>query len=351
MRPLGVAPEFVYTFPEDRGDHDEATRNPATSRWCVFGCAAWSARAATEQNEAHLAPAGKAAEIGTDPNGLAFIDELKRLGYAEGTNLTVERYSGEGNTSRYDDLVREVVSANPDLIYCLGVVLAKKFKAATSTIPIVTLTGDPIRQGLLTSIARPGGNVTGVSVDAGFEIWGKRLELLLDALPKISRVAFVSSPGAFGNAGGRSVQEVAQNRGVLLRNAAVENERNEAEYRRVLDSIQSDQFDGIAFAEETEAYPFRILLTRLVEQAHIPAIYPYREQTEAGGLMSYSYDLKGVLRTNARQVADILNGARPGELPYEQASRFELVINLKTAKSLGLEISPALLARADKVIE
>jgi ABC-type uncharacterized transport system substrate-binding protein len=124
---------------------------------------------------------------------VTFIEELKRLGYVEGKNLIIDRYSAEGRTDRYDDLAREVVSTNPDLISCSGSPMARSFKAATSTIPIVTITGDPIRQGIVSSIARPGGNITGVSVGAGFEIWGKRLELLVEAVPKISRVAFISS--------------------------------------------------------------------------------------------------------------------------------------------------------------
>ncbi len=316
----------------------------------------WPARAQKPdpaKRLAYVAPAGKLADmrIGGDANAAVFLEELKRLGYVEGQNLIVDRYSAEGQKERYGGLAREVVSTRPDVIWSLGTLLTREFKSLTSAIPIVAFTGDPVSFGLISSLAHPGGNITGVSADAGLEIWGKRLELLAEAVPKISRVAFISSPSAWENPGGKSVQEVARRMGILVRNAPLGAVKDEAEYRRVLSSIQQDQVDGIAVAEETETYFYRFLLVQLVEQVRIPAIFVYRDQTEAGGLMSYSYDIKGAIRTNARQIVDILHGARPSEMPYQQASRFELVINLKTAKALGLEIPANMLARADAVIE
>ena len=298
-----------------------------------------------------VSPAGKIAENRADPNGLTFREALSRLGYTEGQNLIIDYYSAEGHKERYVDLAREIVNTRPDVICSIGAPLTREFKVATSTIPIVAFTGDPVRLGIVSSIAHPGGNVTGVSVDAGLEIWGKRLELLVEAVPKISRVAFISSPGAWENPGGKSVQEVARGMGILVKNAPLGAAKDEAEYRRVLSSIQPDQVDGIAVAEESETYAYRFLLVQLVAQLRILAIYVYRDQTEAGGLMSYSYDFKNAVRTSARQVVDILHGANPSEMPYEQASRFELVINLKTAKALGLEIPAGLVAGAAAVIE
>jgi len=280
-----------------------------------------------------------------------FLNELSRLGFTEGQNLIIDRYSAEGRGERYGDLSRELLSKGPDVIWSLGSPLTRELKAATSAIPIVAFTGDPVRFGLISSLAHPGGNITGVSADAGLEIWGKRLALLVEAVPKIARALFVSSPGTWGNPGGLSVQEVARNLGISLENAPVGIVKDEAEYRRVFGLVERDKVDGITFAEETEAYAHRFLLVQLVAQLRIPAIYVYRDQTEAGGLMSYSYDIKSAIRTNARQVVDILRGASPSGMPYEQASRFELVINLKTAKALGLEIPANMLARADAVIE
>jgi putative tryptophan/tyrosine transport system substrate-binding protein len=289
--------------------------------------------------------------IGGDSNSGVFLEELKRLGYIEGENLIVDRYSAEGRRDRYGDLAREAVGTHPDVIVSIGSPLTGEFKVATSTIPIVALTGDPVRQGLVSNLAHPGGNITGVSVDAGLEIWGKRLALLVEAVPKIAHVVFISSPAAWEGAGGRSVQEVARSLGISVVNAPLGSIKDEAEYRRVFHSLQRDQVDGIVFSDEGESYAYRFLLVQLVEKVRIPAIYVYRDQTEAGGLMSYSYDIKGVVRTLAKQVAEILHGASPSQMPYEQAARFELVINLKTAKTLGLEIPANLLARADAVIE
>jgi putative ABC transport system substrate-binding protein len=296
-------------------------------------------------------PSVKFADLETDPSTLVFFEELKRLGYAKGTNLIIDLYSAEGHTDRYGDLAREVVSTNPDLIVTAGTPLTLRFKAATNTIPVVTITGDPIRFGLISSIARPGGNITGVSVDAGLEIWGKRLELLAQALPKLTNTAFVSTQGGWNGAGGRGLRDTAQKLGISLTPATLGSTVNEAEYRFVFSSIQRDQVDGIMISDETENYPYRLLLVQLVEQIRLPAIYSNREQAEAGGLMSYSWDLKASTRRMAVQAAEILNGGNPAEMPYFQEARYELVINLKTAKTLGLEIPAGLVAAANAVIE
>jgi putative tryptophan/tyrosine transport system substrate-binding protein len=237
------------------------------------------------------------------------------------------------------------------VIYSLGTPLTRQFKATTSTIPIVAYTGDPLRFGLIASLAHPGGNITGVSADAGLGIWGKRLALLVEAVPKIAHAVFVGSPAAWENPGGKSVREVAQPLGISVVNAPLGSVKDEAEYRHVFSSLRREQVDGIVFAEETETYTYRFLIVQLVQQLHVPAIYVYRDQTEAGGLMSYSYDIKAAVRTNAKQIVEILHGANPSEMPYEQVTRFELVINLKTAKTLGLKIPDSLRARADAVIE
>jgi len=285
------------------------------------------------------------------------FDELKRLDYVEGENLIVERYSGEGRVERFESLAHEVVDTKPDLILTSGVPLALRFKAATTTIPIVTITGDPIRFGIVSSIARPGGNITGVSADAGVEIFGKRLETLTEVVPKLANVVFISIRGneysdhGIGGAEGKAAQEAAQKLGISLVNGAVGSPVTEAAYRRVFDSIQRNQVDGILFSAETEHFRYLALLVQLVQQIRLPAIYSAPSYVEAGGLMSYALDVKDATRTMARQIAEILNGANPGEMPYVQAVRFELVINLKTAKALGLELPATLLARADRVIE
>jgi len=305
----------------------------------------------TKKRLAMVSPAGRAADIGTEGAGLAFFDELKRLGYVEGKNLIVERYSGEGRLERYESLAHEVIDTKPDLINSIGAPLTLRFKAATNTIPIIAMTGDPIRFGIVSNIARPGGNITGVSTDAGVEIWAKRLEMLAEAVPKLVKAVFISTPGGWNGAGGKATQEAAKKLGISLASAPVGSPVTEAEYRRVFDSIQRDQVDGIIFSAEFEHYPHRFLLAQLLQQIRLPAMHDTSQYVEAGGLMSYSLDAKAAVRTIAQQAAEILKGANPGDMPYVQVVRFELVINLKTAKALGLELPATLLARADRVIE
>jgi putative tryptophan/tyrosine transport system substrate-binding protein len=319
----------------------------------VGSAAAWPVVAQAQQpaKMKRIALVTATKVVDGDPSDVALLEELKRLGYVKGTNLIYDRYSGEGRVDRYDDLAREVVSTHPDLILSFGSPLTGRFKAATNTIPIVAMTGDPIRFGIVLSIARPGGNITGVSADAGVEIWGKRLEMLAEAVPKLVNVVFISTQAGWNGAGGRATQEAAQKLGISLVNAPLGSPVTEAEYRRVFDSIQRDQVDGIMFSAEFEHYPHRFLQVQLVQQIRLPAIYNIPDQVEAGGLMSYAPDLKASIRTMAMQAAEILNGANPGDMPYVQEVRFELVINLKTAKAIGLELPVTLLARADKVIE
>jgi putative tryptophan/tyrosine transport system substrate-binding protein len=280
-----------------------------------------------------------------------FFDELKRLGYGEGENLVVERYSGDGQIERYQSLAHEVVETKPDLILSIGAPLTHRFKGATTTIPILAVIGDPIRFGIVSNIARPGGNITGVSVDAGVAIWGKRLEILAEAVPKLVHVVYISTRGNLNSAGGKATQEVANKLGISLIPAPVDSPVNEAEYRRVFDSIQRPQVDGIFFSAEFEHQRYRLLLIQLVQQIHLPAVHIFPDDVEAGALMSYALDAKAALRTMATQAADILNGANPGDMPYVQGVHYELALNLKTAKALGLELPETLLARADKVIE
>ena len=280
-----------------------------------------------------------------------FFDELKRLGYVEEENLVVERYSGGGRIERYQSLAQEVVDTKPDLILSIGAPLTTRFKASTNTIPIIAVTGDPIRFGIVSNIARPGGNITGVSVDAGVEIWGKRLEILSEAVSGLARVVYISTQGNLDSAGGKATQEVAQKLGISLVPAPVKSPVNEAEYRRVFDSIQRDQVDGAIFSAEFEHQPHRFLLIQLLQQIRLPAIHIFPDDVEAGALMSYALDPKPAFRTMGKQAAEILNGANPGDMPYVQVVRFELAINLKTAKVLGLVLPATLLARADRVIE
>jgi len=327
---LLAAATFVAAMP-----HAMAQQSPTKKRIAVMILGPWKA--------------AEIMRIGRDPIGTAFLEELKRLGYVEGENLVIDRYVARAEN--YADVSREVVDAHPDVIICYTITLAARFKELTSTIPIVGYTGDPVGFGLISSLAHPGGNITGVSVDAGIETWGNRLELLAEAVPKLVNVLFVSTQGGLDAAGGRAVREAAQKLGITLVSAIVNSPYDEAEYRRTFSSIQKDQLDGIVLSDEGTHFNHRFLLVELIQQMRIPAIYTYRDQVEAGGLMAYSYDIISAVRTQARQVVEILRGANPGDIPYFQLDRFDLVINLKTAKELGLEIPAGLVAGAAAVIE
>jgi putative ABC transport system substrate-binding protein len=286
------------------------------------------------------------------PRYVAFFKELRRLGYVEGQNIAVERYSGEGRTEHFAELASEVVRRNPDLIVATTSRLVLNFKAATTTIPIVGLMADPVRFDIVESLARPGRNITGVSTDAGLEIWGKRLGLLQEVVPGTSKVGFLASrvlwesPIAIA-----ALQEAAERMGISLIGPPLEGTIQEQEYRRAFEVLAQGNPDGLIVGDQAENLTYRRIIIELAAKSGLPALYPYREQAEAGGLMAYAPDLLDLYRRAAGNVSDILNGAKPSDIPVYQASKFELVINLKTAKMLGLTISPSLLARADEVIE
>jgi len=321
------------------------------------GVAAWPFVVRAQQSSkmkriAIVSQTAKISEMSVSGNNRfyrVFFEELSRLGYVEGQNLVVERYSGEGRIERFADLARDIVSTHPDLVVSSG--LALYFKPLTTTIPIVTVTADPIGTGLVPSIARPGGNITGVSADAGLEIYSKRLGLLLEATPKLSNARFLASQIIWGGFVGAAVREVARQAGVSLAGAVLRSPMGEAEYQRVFSSMEQDRVDGLMVADEPVQYTYRQLLVELAAKSRIPAIYAFREHVELGGLMAYSIDHEDLFRRMAGQVVDILKGTKPAEIPFYQVTKFALAVNLKTAKALGLELPPTLVARADEVIE
>jgi putative ABC transport system substrate-binding protein len=280
----------------------------------------------------------------------AFFEELSRLGYVEGQNLGVERYSGEGRIDRYPELAREVVNTQPDLILAVGGRLSLDFKMATTTIPIVTIVIDPIALGLVASIARPGGNITGVTIAGGVEIIGKRMGLLVEAMPQLSTVGYLASRPFWEDARGEAAREAAKRAGIAL-SPALLSTFNEEEYQRVFRSLKQVRTDAFMVSEEPEHGIHLAMIVELAARYRIPAIYPLREFVDVGGLMAYSINQADVFRRLANFVATILKGANPGDIPFYQPIKFELVINLKTAKALGLEMPAMLLGRADEVIE
>jgi putative ABC transport system substrate-binding protein len=286
------------------------------------------------------------------PSFRAFFSELSRLGFIEGRNLVVERYSGEGRADRYAGLAADIVNARPDLIVSLHGDFARAFKLATTTIPIVAVNSDPVALGLVPSLARPGGNITGVSVDPGLEIYGKRLELLTEATTqKPSNAGFLTIRRQWDGVMGDVVREAARRIGISLAAALLSETINEADYLRVFDAMAHDRVDALVVSEVSENLTNRQLIVELAAKHRIAAIYPYREFVDVGGLMAYSIDLADTFRRLAGVVDKILKGANPADIPFYQPTKFELVINLKTARTLGLSVPPTLLARADDTIE
>jgi putative tryptophan/tyrosine transport system substrate-binding protein len=277
-----------------------------------------------------------------------FFRELRQLGYVEGNNLVVERFSGEGRIDHYPELAREAAARNPNVIFAISPGIVGPLKEATSTIPIVAMTGDPVHIGFVASMARPGGNITGVSVDAGLELWEKRLQLFREVVPTISKLAIVvvqSSPEA------AAMQEATEKAGIGVVGPFYLKKGTNDEYREVFATISQSGANALFVDGAAELVTKRQLIEELAAKYWLPAIYPYRVFVEAGGLMSYGIDLVEIFSQAARDIGQILNGTSPADIPFYQPTKFELVINLKAAKEIGLTLSEPLLARADEVIE
>jgi putative ABC transport system substrate-binding protein len=331
-----------------------------TTRRAFLGTLAGGLLAAPRATEAQQA--AKVARIGYLAGNLAtgphlqeaFRQGLRDLGYVDGRNVIVEYRDAEGKLERLPALAAELVALKVDLIVAAGgTPPAVAAKQATRTTPIVfTSVADPVASGLVTSLARPGGNVTGFSLFAP-ELAGKRLELLTQAVPGVSRVAVLWQPG--GGPGERTSKDMLTEAEVATRTLGVR--------LQVLEARGPGDFDK-AFSDMTRAHVgaltvlpssmFFIERGRLVDLAaknRLPEVYPAREYVDSGGLMSYGPNLVDLTRRAATYVDKILKGAKPADLPVEQPTKFELVINLKTAKALGLTIPQSLLARADEVIQ
>src|SRR5882724_4846935 len=269
---------------------------------------------------AFVHPSNKVSEISVSGRPLyrAFFEELSRLGYVEGQNLGVERYSGEGRSERYAELARDVVNTHPDLILAVGARLSLDFKMATTTIPIVTILFDPIALGLVASIARPGGNITGVTIAGGLEIIGKRMGLLVEAVPKLSTVGYLASRRFWEDARGAAAREAAKQAGISLKAALLGSAFNEAEYQRVFRSMEQNRADALMVSEEPEHVTYRATIAELAAKDRIPTISPFREFVEVGGLMAYGSDLADIYRRVANLIDKILRGANPGDIPFYQ---------------------------------
>jgi putative ABC transport system substrate-binding protein len=299
-----------------------------------------------------IATPGPAVEQTKDnPYDRAFLDELAGLGFVEGKNLVVDRYSAKGQMSAYNELAQTIVSSRPEAILTAAPPMTLALKAATRAIPVVTIIGDPVALGLVSSLARPGGNFTGVTVDAGIELHGKRLSLLLEARPTASSLAYLSSSAGWTQPQAAMVREVAQQLKLSITHVDLGSTLDAAAYSAASDLVEKAKPDVMLVSDEPEHLSNTRSLIEVADRARTPAMYPFRDLVTAGGLMAYYRDLMAALRHAADQMADILKGTSPAEIPFYQPTNFLFSINNKAAQKIGLELPAALLARADDVIE
>ena len=279
----------------------------------------------------------------------AFRQGLRELGYVEGQNIAIEYRFAEGRPERLPALAAELVRLKVDVIVTGGPPAPEAAKQATGTIPIVfAVAGDPVAEGLVASLARPGGNITGLASIAP-EVVGKQLELLKEVAPKVSRVAVLQNPSNQAHPLRlRQAEGAARALGVQLH---IVQARTPPEIDAAFAAMRSQRAGGVLVLRDPLFLAQRTQIAALAAKSRLPAVYGLREEAEAGGLMAYGANVPLMYRRAATYVDKILKGAKPADLPVEQPTKFELVINLKTAKALGLTIPPSLLQRADEVIQ
>jgi putative ABC transport system substrate-binding protein len=280
----------------------------------------------------------------------AFREGLLDLGWIEGQNISIERRNCAGDVQHLKEFAAELALLKVDIIVAVASAGAQAAKNATTSIPIVfAALGDPIGQGYVASLARPGGKFTGTSFDASPEITAKQLQLIVETVPKASRVAVLWNPTSPVI---RTYFQFAQNAAAALHlNLQSEEAKDAKDFEPAFDAMTRQGADALIVLSDALMTVHRATLAELAARHRIPALYGHDMYTAAGGLMSYGPSAPDIIRGAAAYVDKILKGAMPADLPVQQPVKFNLIINLKTAKALGLEIPAALLARADQVIE
>lgn len=318
----------------------------------VLACPAALAQAEKVFRVGYLVGVTPLAEIsGADPQHpvtRGFVRELRALGYEEGRNLVLERRSAEGRPERYADIIADLLKLEPDVLVVPGVLpLVDAARRATSGVPIVSYSLiDPVERGWAASLAHPGGNITGVAIVTGAENEGKRMELLKEAIPGASRVVYLV-PNTRQPLMERTVAQAARSLGIELVRVVHE----PASFERAKAEILRQRADALFASLSSTTYGQREQIVAFALQARLAGSYPYGEMAAAGGLMSYGVDVADLGRKAAHYVDRILKGAKPGDVPIDRPTKFELIVNLKTARALGLAIPRSLLLRADRVIE
>lgn len=278
----------------------------------------------------------------------AIVHGLRDLGYVEGRNLIFDRRSAEGRPERYPAIVAELLRLKPDVIVMTGIQGPRAAKEATRTVPIVMCgVNQPVENGLVESLARPGGNLTGVTGDSGAEEEGKRLQLLKNAIPQLRRVAYLSTGRTWEGLMGGAVRNAARSMGLEVVHA----EHLTGDLKATFAALGRQRPEALIASSTPDTFAHRPEIARFAAEQRLPGIYPFTAMAEAGGLMAYAVSTQPGRTRCVHYVDRILKGAKPADLPVEEPSRFELVLNLKAARALGLTFPQSLLLRADRVIE
>jgi putative ABC transport system substrate-binding protein len=297
-----------------------------------------------------VVPAYLISENSGDNASRLLFRELRRLGHVDGGDMVIERYSAEGHPERLSALAREVVTHAPELIVASGGRVAEALAGATTMIPIVAIFTGALGTGLVASLARPGSNITGVSVDTGIEIVGKRLQMLKEAAPAAQKVGYLELGGLHETAAGPVLADASQKLGISVVVIPLR-ESTRDEYLRIFAEMAEHRIDAVLLSDQGEALAYRQLIVELAQKNRMPTMCADADFVDVGGLMAYAADPDAVFRAMADDVHQILAGTKPETIPVVQPTKFELSVNLNTAAALGLVVPRALLAAANRVIE
>jgi putative ABC transport system substrate-binding protein len=327
------------------------SRGLALILWAALG-ALWPIAAAAQPAERvrHIGVLWNGGEQTRFGFGDAFEAGLRDHGWIKGRNAAVAYRNSGGRPERLPGLAAELVALRPEVVVAHTNPAIAAIKGVTTTIPIVMVIAvDPVGAGFVRSLARPAGNVTGLTFDVGQDIWGKRLELLREAAPGVTRVAVLWNPGYPPNRDRwTAVDEAARKLGVALLSVEV---RAGGDLESRLALVARERIRGLYVLGDPVLFGLRSQIAELALKHRLPSVSPYREAADAGGLIAYGVSLPGTFRHAAQYVDRILKGARPGDLPVEQPTSFELVVNLKTANALELQIPPSLAQRVDQFVQ
>jgi putative ABC transport system substrate-binding protein len=315
----------------------------------LVGAAAWPLAARAQQPD--KTPRVGYIRSGTpnsDPYREPFVRGMHDLGYVEGRNIAFEfRHYGD-DVGSIPSLISDLLRAKVDIIVAAGTPAIRAAQAATHTIPIVMIAADPLGSGLIAGLARPGGNTTGLALLSA-ELTAKRLELLKEVMPQAIRIAILRHPGDPAHA--VFINEIDPTAGSLALTFRIFEASRSEDFDRSFALMREWRADAVIVLDESVFISYRAVMAEFAARHHLPLICGFQEMTQAGCLFSYSTDLKDMWYRSATYVDKILKGAKPSDLPVQQGTKFEFVINLKTANALGLTVPPTLLARADEVIE